>query len=161
MKNYSIGAKGFSIIELLVVIAIIGILATLAIPNFISSIPKYNLGAGARELLSAMKLARMMAIKENSNVVLSFDHVTGLLTVHVDNGEGGGAADDKVRNGAERLIKFYHMPSGIELLTPSFGQVISFNNRGIPDVNGDASVRNKLSKTNTVRLLASGHARIQ
>jgi len=161
MKHHSIGTTGFTIVELLVVIAIIGILASLAIPNFISSIPKYNLGAGARELLSAMQLTRMTAIKENSNVALSFDPVTGSLTVHVDNGEGGGTADDKVRNGAERLIKFYQMPSGIELLSPSFGQVILFNNRGIPDVNGDASVRNKLSKTCTIRLLASGHARIQ
>ena len=95
-----------------------------------------------------MQLARMTAIKENSNVVVSFDPVAGSVTIHVD-------------DGAERLVKFYRMPSGIELLSPSFGQVIQFNNRGIPDVNGDASVRNKLSKTNTVRLLASGHSRIQ
>ena len=108
-----------------------------------------------------MQLARMTAIKENSNVVLSFDPAAGSVTIHVDDGEGGGTAEDKVRNGAERLVKFYRMPSGIELLSPSFGQVIQFNNRGIPDVNGDASVRNKLSKTNTVRLLASGHSRIQ
>jgi len=161
MKNHLIGIKGFSLVELLIVIAIIAILSAFAIPNLFSDIPKYNLGAGAREILSAFQLARMTAIKENSNVVLSFNPGAGSLTIYVDDGEGGGTAEDKVRNGAERLVKFYRMPSGIDLLTPSFGQVIQFNNRGIPDVNGNASVRNKFSKTKTVTLLASGHSRIQ
>jgi prepilin-type N-terminal cleavage/methylation domain-containing protein len=161
MKNTSLCSKGFSLLELMIVIAIIAIFSAFAVPNTINDIPKYNLGAGTRELLSAMQLARMTAIKENSNVVLSFNSVTRLLTIFVDDGEGGGTAEDKVRNGAERLVKSYQMPSGIELLTPSFGQAVQFNNRGIPDLNGDASLRNRLSKTKTVRLLASGHSRIQ
>jgi type IV fimbrial biogenesis protein FimT len=161
MKNQILATKGFSLLELMVVIAIIAIASAIAIPNLFSDIPKYNLGAGARELLSAMQLARMTAIKENSNVVLSFNSGTRSLTIYVDDGEGGGIAEDKVRNGAERLVKSYQMPSGIELLSPSFGQSVQFNNRGIPDLNGDASVRNRLSKTKTVRLLASGHSRIQ
>jgi len=161
MKHHLSNTKGFRLIELLVIIGIIGILTTIAVPSWISGIPKYKLGAGARELLSAMNLARMTAIKENSNVVLSFDPGTGSLTAYVDNGEGGGTTDDKLRNGAERLVRFYQMPSGIQLLTPGFGQVISFNSRGIPDVNGVASVKNTLGQINTVRVLASGHARIQ
>jgi len=161
MKNKIFAAKGFSLLELMVVIAIIAISAALAIPNLFSDIPKYNLSAGARELLSAMQLARMTAIKENSNVVLSFNSGTRTLTIYVDDGEGGGTAEDKVRNGAERLVKSYQLPPGIELLSPSFGQAVQFNNRGIPDLNGDASVRNRLSKTKIVRLLASGHSRIQ
>ena len=161
MKNLIFATKGFSLLELMVVIAIIAISAALAIPNLFSDIPKYNLSTGARELLSAMQLARMTAIKENSNVVLSFNSGTCSLTIYVDDGEGGGTAEDKVRNGAERLVKSYQMPSGIELLSPSFGQAVQFNNRGIPDLNGDATVRNRLSKTKIVRLLASGHSRIQ
>ena len=156
------GIKGFSLIELLVVIGIIAILATIAIPNYVSYIPKYNLGAGAREIISAMQLARMTSIKENSDVVVSFNEGANSLTVFVDDGEGGGTARDGERTGAERLVRAYQMPSGIKLVSPiSFGDIVQFNNRGIPDVNGDVIVINKLSKTNTVRLLASGHSRIQ
>jgi len=88
MKNLISTTKGFSLLELMVVIAIIAISAAFAIPNLFSDIPKYNLSAGARELLSAMQLARMTAIKENSNVVLSFNSGTRSLTIYVDDGEG-------------------------------------------------------------------------
>jgi type IV fimbrial biogenesis protein FimT len=151
MKHNSIGIKGFSLVELLVIISIIAIMATVAIPNLVSYIPKYNLGAGARELLSAMQLARMTAIKENSDVVVSFNPGANSLTIFADDGAG-----------AARLIRAYQMPFGIKMVSPlSFGNIVQFNNRGIPDKNGEASVINTLSKTRTVRLLASGHARIQ
>jgi prepilin-type N-terminal cleavage/methylation domain-containing protein len=56
------GEKGFSIIELMIVMAIIGILVTIAIFTYMSTIDRIKLQGDVRELNGALQLARMRAI---------------------------------------------------------------------------------------------------
>ena len=59
--------------ELMVVVAITAILAAVAVPNFIAYRSNQRLGASARQILGAMRDARMNAIRYQENTILTFD----------------------------------------------------------------------------------------
>jgi prepilin-type N-terminal cleavage/methylation domain-containing protein len=61
-------ARGFSLAELIVTCAVIGILLTIAVPNFVSFWQSRTLQSGAGELVTALNLARQLAIARNTNV---------------------------------------------------------------------------------------------
>lgn len=80
MKNLRINQdqKGFTLIELMIVIAIIGILAAIAIPNFVSYRDKAFCSAAESDVNSIMSgLADYFAIPSNT----SFANVAGVATV--------------------------------------------------------------------------------
>lgn len=64
--------SGFTLIEALVVIAIIAILAGVGIPAFSRWLPNYHLKSAATDIFSNMQLAKMEAIKANSNFTIEF-----------------------------------------------------------------------------------------
>ena len=150
-------SRGFTIIELLTLIALMAVLSAVAIPNIVGGLPKNRLGGSAREILSILHLARMAAIKENSNVIVEFKPASSECIVSVDD-----APEDGSWNTGERILKRYKMPSGVNLLAPTFdvaGNVISFNNRGFADKTGDITVQNSKGNRN-IRVLPSGHCKI-
>ncbi len=63
---------GFTLLEVIVTCCIIGIIAAIAIPSFSSLLPKYRLRLAAQELLSNFQLAKITAIKRNTNCTISF-----------------------------------------------------------------------------------------
>lgn len=152
-------SKGFTLIELLTVIALAAVVSAIAVPNIIGVLPKHRLSGSAREILSILHFAKMAAIKENSAVVVNFNPGSRDCTVFVDDGEGGGTPEDKARSGGERILKHFVMPSGVNLLSPSFGNTLSFNNRGFADSTGDVTVRNAAGDRK-IRILPSGHCKI-
>ncbi len=65
--------EGFSFAELITIIAIIGILATIALPVYFSSLPKRRLKTAGRELYAIMQQVRLRAVKENQRKRLRFE----------------------------------------------------------------------------------------
>ncbi|MFZ6755190.1 GspH/FimT family pseudopilin [Undibacterium sp. Dicai25W] len=71
MKKYlssSLRIAGVTLIELLVTISVIGILLTLAVPNFSTLIERQKLMTTATEFYAAVNLTRSEAIKRGSQV---------------------------------------------------------------------------------------------
>ncbi len=80
MKNN----KGFTIIEMVIVIVIMAILAAVAVPNIISWRAKSSLGGDTRTLKADFELARSRAIRDNTNMTISFN--TGNNSYSITNG---------------------------------------------------------------------------
>lgn len=68
-----IGSRAFSLTELMVVVAIIGIVATLAVPYFVSYWRNATVRAGAEELAALLNGARQLAIARNTTVCVVKD----------------------------------------------------------------------------------------
>ena len=64
--------SGFTLIELIVIIAIVAIFAAIAVPNFLSYMPKYRLNGAARQVMGDLMAARMKAVKLNHRVKVFF-----------------------------------------------------------------------------------------
>ena len=148
--------SGFTLWEMMTVIGIMAVLATIAIPNFISWLPRYRLGSAARDLLSAMQYARLTAVKNNVDVQVKFYPDQDRYRVFTDyNG-------DKDQDPDEPTIKSSNMPGGIYLKKTNFKHdTFKFNSRGLASGSGGtifiANNRNKLTR---IRINRTGNSRI-
>ena len=148
--------SGFTLFELLTVIAIIAIIAAIAIPNFIAWLPKYRLGSAARSLLSAMQFARLMAVKENANVLVNFDPGNNNYRVFTDYDK------DNDQDAAEPTIRKGKMPGGISITDTNFtDDLLKFNSRGLAAGSGGTiSITNSLKDLSKIRINRTGNSRI-
>jgi prepilin-type N-terminal cleavage/methylation domain-containing protein len=74
------GHKGFTLVEVIVVVAIIGIMAAIAVPNFLSWLPNMRLNSAARDLYGIIMKAREEAAKRNNNCTIVFNQIIGGTT---------------------------------------------------------------------------------
>jgi len=68
---------GFTVLEMVIVVAVLGILASVAVPNFMGWTPRYKLKSAVMEVAASLQYARMRAIKEDQNCTVTFDTAAG------------------------------------------------------------------------------------
>jgi type IV fimbrial biogenesis protein FimT len=65
--------SGFTLTEMMIVIAITAIFAAIAVPNFLSYLPKHRLNGAARQVMGDLMAARMKAVSQNNDFKVLFD----------------------------------------------------------------------------------------
>jgi prepilin-type N-terminal cleavage/methylation domain-containing protein len=70
---------GFTLIELMATIAVASILMTIAVPNFLSTLPRLRLTDAARQVATDLQQIRMKAIAQNIPYQISFSTTTYVL----------------------------------------------------------------------------------
>ena len=143
----------------MIVIGIIGILAGIAIPNFISWRSRQALLKGADEIQTLIVLARMAAIRENSQVVVSISPADRTYSACVDNNPENGTCD-----AAEKVLRAGVLSSTDIGLTTNFtNNRLVIDGRGFPSpvASRTVTLTHPTLGNRVVAVAVTGQARVQ
>jgi len=161
--------SGFTLIELMIVIAVIGILVSISTPAIIRWVPNYRLRSAANDLVSNFQKAKLEAVKRNTKVLIKFTTGTytpsgrvGNYQIFLDNGAGGGTANNGTRDGTEPILVQESMPQNVSLYFENFSNhTTGYNSRGLPLSKGSVELRNNNSIYYKASLSFAGHVNLQ
>jgi prepilin-type N-terminal cleavage/methylation domain-containing protein len=125
---------GFTLLELVIVVGIMAVVTALAAPNAYRWMSKRRLVSAVDELYVVFQKARVRAVRENTDVVIRFDSAKDECEAFVDNGAGGGTAQNRVRDGGEARVEMVALPEGVNMYAHTFGAGqpwCGFDNRGV------------------------------
>ena len=135
------GNHGFTLGEILVVTAIFGILATIAVPQFMALQPSFRLNGAARQVFSELMSARMKAVNENATYTVTFPNAQTIQIVGSDT----------------RTVDIQTLYSGVTL--SSSAATINLSSRGTADVSSTITISNSAG-SRTVSVKITGAATI-
>jgi type IV fimbrial biogenesis protein FimT len=156
--------KGFSFIEVVMVMVIIGIVCTMAAPSMTGMMKSYRLKSAANDLAATLQLARMTAISQNANSVVTFNTGNQSYLAFSDNGDGGGTAKDGVQSGTEPTIKTINIrteySNEVTMGTPSFGLTNFFNAQGSCNAAGSITLQNSSGESRQIVIAQGGSVKV-
>lgn len=78
------GHQGFTLMEMMIVVVVIGVIAAMAVPSFLSYLPKLRVKTTAREIVSQLRLARSKSVAERRPYGVHFNVAQNVFTVFAD-----------------------------------------------------------------------------
>lgn len=108
--------KGFTLVELLIAIAILGIIAVSAVSPYRQWNANRQLIRTARGLYSHMQSAKLEAVRNNCNIVVSFALPNSYQVFRDDGGTANFGAGNDVWDATEAIIVSQNMPNNISML---------------------------------------------
>lgn len=151
MKRYLTNSKGYSLTEVLVTISIIGIVLATAMPDYSQWVVQRKIDKESQKLYMDLMLARISAIKNNNDVIVTFNVGNNQYQIHDDTDSDG------VEDGGETIkivtlipqVQFgffgaVNDPDGNNVTNTVFlaggGNIITFNSRGQASDSGSVYV---------------------
>jgi Tfp pilus assembly protein FimT len=77
--------------EMMIIIVVIGVLAAMAVPSFLTMMPRLKLKSDARTMINYLRTARSRAIAENNQYGIYFDANNSRLILFKDTNDPTGA----------------------------------------------------------------------
>jgi type IV pilus assembly protein PilV len=146
------------------VMIIIGIMSTIAVPNMSAMMKSYRLKSAANDLASTLQLARLTAISQNANSVVTFNSAAQSYSAFSDNGEGGGTINDGTQSGTEPTIKTLSVlneySGEITLGTPTFGTTNFFTAQGSSNAAGFILLQNTSGESYQIAIALGGSIKV-
>ncbi len=162
-------SRGFTLVEMLIVLSILGIVASIAVPNFSDFLERHRASTTANDYLRALLLARSRSLATGERVVVAPTAADGnwaggwRVFVDLDNDGQFDATDTEVERFNALSTGFTVTGTGF---TESGSNFVSFNNFGFPRrLNGTTIVTGGLgvvigTKNLAVCLDATGRAQV-
>lgn len=115
--------KGFTLTELTVTLGVLGIMTAIAVPSYISYLPKHKLKTSVRQIYDDMQLAKIRAVKDNTVACITFDINNENYNVFLDqDGTSTWTAGDIIIKNNVGLEKDVNITAA---------NTCAFNNRGL------------------------------
>jgi type II secretion system protein H len=149
--------NGFTLLEMMVVISIMGVLAAMAIPSYVGTMSTRRLTSATDELIGACHLARMRAVRENTNVGVQFDPGNNRYTVFIDDGTNPTIQFEA----GETIVQQGILPAGVDMYNTNFSNnTVAYNGRGFLAGNaGSTYMKNTKNEYMGLRVNIAGRPR--
>ena len=156
-------SRGFTLMEMMIVVVVIGIVAGLAVPSFLSYMPKLRVKAAAREIVSELRLARSKAVSERRPFGVAFNVGDNTLISFADTDD----PPSQVYSVSDSLLRADTLDGDISLNSCTYANnCVVFNSTGAASTSGDLQIVtadgsilmsiNILASTGRVRLTEIG-----
>jgi type IV fimbrial biogenesis protein FimT len=125
--------RGFTLVELIVTVAILGIVLTIAIPNFRDMLASNRMASQANDVIAALSLARSEAVKRAAQVTVCASSDGATCTGTWEQGW-------VVRDAGGNVLRVYRALTGNSTLASSAGGSVVFTATGSTTLAADATL---------------------